>query len=284
MPKLSVVVSVRNEEKRIRACLEGIYANQPDEVIVVDGNSSDRTVPIAREFPNIHIIESKGSNLTRDRQIGIDAARNEFVAMIDGDHRLKPGDLESLYKDLEKFDVDIIQAGYISPNHSGFWNRAEEGLWEIAVNNPIGRRTMISTAPAIYKKKVFDFVRFEDVVTKTVDDTDFMYRLSKFPQFHIGVGRTKVVQEHFASLDSYVKKFLFYGKGDGEFCHKHPHRAPSMLFHLLVRYPFIYSWRAIRAGYWQTIPFVMLQGFVRFYGLMRYIVQLPFAKDHAVKK
>ena len=63
LAKLSVVVCVRNEEKRIRDCLESIYANDPDEVIVVDGNSSDRTIAIAREFPGIHIIESKGSNL-----------------------------------------------------------------------------------------------------------------------------------------------------------------------------------------------------------------------------
>ena len=51
--KLSVVVCVRNEEDRLRDCLESVYKNKPDEVILVDGNSSDKTIEIARQFPGI---------------------------------------------------------------------------------------------------------------------------------------------------------------------------------------------------------------------------------------
>ena len=270
--KLSVVVCVRNEEKRVRECLESVYANHPDEVILVDGASTDNTVAIAREFPGTRIIESRNSNLTRDRQIGIDAAKNNLIAMVDGDHRLRSGDLASLLKDMEEFNLDIVQAGFIAHDNRGFWQKAEEVWWEIAINNPIGLRTMISTAPAIYKKSVFNHIRFDDTVTTTVDDTDFMYRLSKFPQLRVGVGKTKVRQYHFASLRSYLKKFQMYGKGDGEFCRKHPSRAPSMLFHLLIRYPFIYSWKAICAGHAYAIPFFVLQGTVRFAGLLRYFL------------
>ncbi|MBI5456414.1 glycosyltransferase family 2 protein [Candidatus Kaiserbacteria bacterium] len=270
--KLSVVVCVRNEEKRIRDCLVGVYANNPDEVILVDGNSSDKTVAIAREFPGIHTIVSKNSNLTRDRQIGIDAARNELVAMIDGDHRLKKEDLEALYKDMVEYDLDIVQAGLVSSSDTGYWHRAEGALWELTQNAP-GPRTMISTAPSIYKKSVFKKVRFNDSLTSTVDDTDFMYRLSKFPELRVGVGKTKVVQHHFADLGIYLKKFQMYGKGDGEFCRKHPNRAPSMLFHLLIRYPFLYSWRAIRAGKAYAAPFFMLHGTMRFVGLARYFLR-----------
>ena len=95
MDKISVVVCVKNEEERIRACLEGIIKNSPDEIIVVDGNSYDNTVRIASEFTN-KIIITKNSNLTRDRQIGINAANNNFIAMIDGDHVLEQGDLNGL--------------------------------------------------------------------------------------------------------------------------------------------------------------------------------------------
>ena len=274
LAKLSVVVCVRNEEKRIRDCLESIYANDPDEVVVVDGNSSDRTIAIAREFPGIHIIESKGSNLPRDRQKGIDAAKNDLIAMIDGDHRLRNGDLASLLKDLREFDLDMVQSALAAHDGAGFWEKAEESTWDVSVNTPPGVRTMVGTAPAIYTKRLFQYVRFDDTITSTVDDADLMYRISKFPHLKVGMGRTKIRQYHFATLGSYLKKFLMYGKGDGEFCRKHPERAFGMIYHILVRYPVVYSFRLILSGHPEAIPFVVFQGLFRFIGLVRYFLPL----------
>jgi glycosyltransferase involved in cell wall biosynthesis len=271
--KLSVVVCVRNEEKRLRECLETLFQNDPDEVVLVDGGSTDRTVEIAREFPGVRIIESPNSTLTRDRQVGIDATHNQFVAMIDADHRLRPGDLASLAGDMEEFKFDIVQSGLVSHANSGFWDAAEEDSWELTQNVP-GRRNMVGTAPAIFNKRVFDFARFDDHITSTIEDTDFAYRLSKFPELRFGVGRTKIRQFHFANFKTYVKKFQWYGKGDGEFCRKHPERAASMIFHLLVRYPFLHSARALSRGYFRAVPFFVLQGMMRFVGLAKYFLNL----------
>ena len=132
---------------------------------------------------------------------------------------------------------------------------------------------MIGTAPAIYKKSVFDCARFDDSITKTIDDTDFMYRLSKFQELKFGIGKTNIRQFHFADFNTFFKKFQWYGKGDGEFCRKHPERSLSMIFHLIVRYPIIYSLRAIRRGYFKAIPFFILQGLMRFAGLTRYFLK-----------
>ena len=270
--KLSVVVCVRNEETRLLDCLQSVYDNKPDEVILVDGDSTDGTLAIARKFPGIQIIESKESTLTRDRQKGIDVAKNQFVAMIDADHRLRANDLESLMRDMDYFQFDIVQSGLISHTSEGFWNAAEDASWELTQNIP-GRRNMVGTAPAIYNKRVFDFARFDDYITSTIDDTDFSYRLSKFPELRFGVGRTKIKQYHFSDFQTYVRKFQWYGKGDGEFCRKHPERMVSMFFHLLVRYPILHSWKAVRAGCFSAVPFFILQGVMRFTGLVRYFLK-----------
>lgn len=267
--KLSVVVCVRNEEKRLQECLECIYQNEPDEVILVDGDSKDKTLEIARKFHDIRIIESKNSNLTEDRQKGLDAAENELIAMVDADHRLRPGDLKSLLRDMQEFNFDIVQSGLVSHKNHGFWDAAEEASWELTQNIP-GRRDMVGTAPAIYRKKVFEYARFDGKITSTIDDTDFSYRLSKFPELRFGIGRTNIRQYHFADFSTYFKKFQWYGKGDGEFCKKHPERLPSMLYHLLIRYPFIHSWTAIRNRRFNAVPFFILQGWLRFLGLVRY--------------
>jgi glycosyltransferase involved in cell wall biosynthesis len=121
--KLPVVVYVENEADRLRDCLKTVFQNESDDVILVDGDSSDDTVIITKEFSGIKTIESKNSNLTRYRQKGIDAAKNELIAMVDADHRLQKGDLKSLLSDMSEFNLDIVQSGLISYRNHGFCRR-----------------------------------------------------------------------------------------------------------------------------------------------------------------
>lgn len=127
---------------------------------------------------------------------------------------------------------------------------------------------------AIDNKRLCDRDRFEDNITVTIDDTDFAYRLSKFPEMRFGVGHTKIRQYHFSNFRTYVKKFQWYGKGDGEFCRKQPVRAASLIFHLLVRYIFLHSGRTLFRGYFRAVPFFVLQGTMRFVGLTKYFLGL----------
>ena len=41
---ISVLICAKNEEKRIRDCIESVLIENPDEVILVDGDSIDLTV------------------------------------------------------------------------------------------------------------------------------------------------------------------------------------------------------------------------------------------------
>ncbi len=263
MEKLSVVVCILNEEKRLDECLKLIVKNNPDEIIIVDGGSVDKSIEIAKKY-NTKIIISNNSNLTQDRQKGIDAAKNEYVALIDADHRLEEDSLARLIKELKKYSFDVGQSQLKSYKNYSWLNKAEEEFWDITHNNP-GPRKMIGVAPAIYKKKIFEKVKFDDTITKTIDDTDFIYRLSLISEFKYGILETKIAQLHDASFSSYMKKFKWYGIGDGEFCFKHKNRRGSMFYHLLIRYPFIYSFKGLIKGKFYAIPFFVLQGLTRFY-------------------
>ncbi len=270
--QLSVVICVKNEVNRINDCLDSVMTNDPKEIILVDGGSTDGTVEIVKKYENVKIIISKNSNLTRDRQLGIDSSSSEFVALIDADHRLRPNDLDSLLNDLKKNKFDIVQSGLRSYTNSGFWVSAEDQSWQLIQNVP-GPRNMIGTAPAIYNKRVFNFAKFDDKITKTIDDTDFSYRLSQHKGIKMGVGNTVIAQHHFSSFSDYVKKFLWYGKGDGEFCIKNPERTLSMLYHLGIRYPLLYSIKALFKGKIKVIPFFIFQGLLRLVGLILLVLK-----------
>jgi len=269
--KISVVVCVKNEEKKIRKCLSSIKKNKIiREIILVDGNSSDRTVILSKPFVN-KIILSKKKNLTADRQLGIDNCKSDIIAMIDADHVLKKNDLLNLYKDLINMNFDIVQS-QLQIKNKNFFNSLEQDAWDIVHNTP-GERSMIGVAPCIYKKKIFKKVKFDDKITKTIDDTDFIYRLSNLKKFKYGIGQTKIIQDHNSSLIDYVKKFLWYGHGDAEFILKHPKKLPSILFHQLIRYPIIYSLMGLKLFKFKVILFFCCQGYFRFFGLVYFFVR-----------
>ena len=82
--EFSVILVVLNEEQRIRDSLKRIQLMNPAEIIVIDGGSKDKTVIIAQEFTK-NITISTNSNLTRDRQIGVNKAKYDLLMFsIDG--------------------------------------------------------------------------------------------------------------------------------------------------------------------------------------------------------
>lgn len=84
---LSIVIPVYNEEHHLRACLEAIayQSEKPEEVIVVDNNSTDNTVQIANEFPFVTLIHEKKQGVLAARTTGFNAVNSDIIGRIDAD-------------------------------------------------------------------------------------------------------------------------------------------------------------------------------------------------------
>lgn len=85
--KVSVVVPAYNEEKYIEKCLQGLthQVEAPDEIILIDNNSTDKTVSIAKKFPGVTIIEEKMQGMIPARNKGFDTAQYDIIARTDAD-------------------------------------------------------------------------------------------------------------------------------------------------------------------------------------------------------
>lgn len=90
-PTLSVVVPAFDEEDTIAACLERLAAQSDyiHEIVVVDNNSTDRTVEIvlelAQRHPTIRLIREAEQGLVFARNAGMNAATGDLIARIDSD-------------------------------------------------------------------------------------------------------------------------------------------------------------------------------------------------------
>jgi len=262
-PPVSVIVIAKNEEARIARALDCVREFAPEELIVVDGLSQDRTVEIARE-KGARVI-SGGRGVAGDRQIGIDAAKHDLICFIDADHRPQPGDLNALLQDMSDFGFDAVQA-QVSIEETGFWTRAENEAFSV-FHHKAGPRTMMGTAPALYKRHVFSVARFDESSPGVSDDADLFYRLHKSGRVRFGIGHTLIAQAHHAGAADYAAKFKFYGRRDAGFCLKHPERAWSMFAHLMIRYPIVRPMRALLQGKWRGALYFWFCGNVRLYAM-----------------
>lgn len=92
MPKFSILIPARNEEKFLPSCLDAIkaaavpYPNQV-EIIVALNRCTDRTEDIARQC-GAKVVREDGRNLARIRNAAAKAATGEIIVTIDADSRM----------------------------------------------------------------------------------------------------------------------------------------------------------------------------------------------------
>jgi glycosyltransferase involved in cell wall biosynthesis len=81
---ISVVLATHNEAKNIEKCLDSVK-DWADEIIVVDGESSDDTVKLAKKYDARIIETTNKANFHINKQMGMDAAKGELVLQLDAD-------------------------------------------------------------------------------------------------------------------------------------------------------------------------------------------------------
>ena len=86
--RLSVVILTKNEEPRIGRCLESV--RWVDEVVVVDGESADRTVEICRAFGATIIVHPFCGDFGHERNLGNEAATGDWILQLDADDAVSP--------------------------------------------------------------------------------------------------------------------------------------------------------------------------------------------------
>src|SRR6266850_2215771 len=116
---VSVVVPVRNEESSIAEVIQSILGQslQPQEIIIVDGGSSDKTREIIRECINdehhLQLIEHADAYPGKARNLGIQQARTEWIAMTDAGTIIRSDWLANLMREARSTEgADVVLGSY----------------------------------------------------------------------------------------------------------------------------------------------------------------------------
>jgi glycosyltransferase involved in cell wall biosynthesis len=117
----SVIATVRNEAGSIEPFLESLarQTRTPDEVVVVDGGSTDGTLERLRELERRHrwlrVHEAPGANISEGRNLAIARARGPLVGVTDAGTTLQPDWLERLLEPLERDGSLAVASGFFGP-------------------------------------------------------------------------------------------------------------------------------------------------------------------------
>lgn len=88
-PKVSIIIPVYNEERKIKNCLDSIFSQsyKDFEVLIIDDNSTDKTLEIVRNY-KVRILKNGKKDYDIGKAIGIKNSKGEYLLFIDADNRL----------------------------------------------------------------------------------------------------------------------------------------------------------------------------------------------------
>ncbi len=127
MPKISVVINTLNEEKNLPNCLKSVK-NLADEIVVVDMESDDNTVKIAKKFgAKVYSHKRTGGYVEPARNFALSKATGDWILLLDADEEISKTLENKLKNIIENPEADyyrlprknIIFGKWIK--HSSWW-------------------------------------------------------------------------------------------------------------------------------------------------------------------
>ena len=235
--KVTVISTVKNEESSIREFLDSLLTQvrAPDEIIITDGGSHDRTTEIINEYiasgAPIRLIVARG-NRSVGRNIAIKNAQYDTIACTDAGCRVDPDWLKNIIKPFESNSNVDIAMGFYRPVADASFGRCVAALITRDAKR-IDPNTFLPSARSVaFKKEVWRKVGGFPEQFSWNEDTPFAIKLRKSSFRSVFVPQAIVYWRVENGIKDVFLRYHFYARGDGEL------RLFKKYFSLYVRYLF----------------------------------------------
>lgn len=170
----SVIMAVRNGESFLTEAIESVLGGtiQPAEILVVDGDSTDKTPMIAQSYPEVRYVVQQGLGIPAAYNQGVRESRHELIAFLSCDDLWEPTKLErqeAFMRDNAAVDFCVTRVRhFLSPGSEippGF--RPE--LFE-------SDRVAYIMETLLARRRVFDKVGMFDESFEVAEDVDWFAR------------------------------------------------------------------------------------------------------------
>lgn len=213
--KISLVIPLYNEETSLEKLVESINQQtfQPDETILVDGGSIDKTVEVFEKLcsrnPLYKLIKTERATPGKGRNIGIEYARNQWIALTDAGIKLNDDWLENLLQVIEENPSTDVVYGNFAPAVKNLFEKCAAFAYVYPQGENGIRGKFI--ASSLIKKEVWQKVGgFPDL--RAAEDLMFMNEIERQGFSAAYAPKAMVYWQLRPDIFSTFRKFVLYSK------------------------------------------------------------------------
>lgn len=239
--KTSFIATVLNEEKTIEALLSSLakQTKKPEEIIIVDGGSTDQTVAKIKTFQKKHpeleikVFVKKGANRSQGRNLAIKKAQNEIIAIADAGGELDRRWLEKISQPFSDPSVEVV-AGYFKGKGKNVFEECV-ATFTLTVPHRVDPQNFLPASRSMaIRKKIWQ--KFSGFPEEFSDNEDFVFsnRLKKEGAKIVFAPEAVFYWYPREDLQSFAKMIFRFARGDAFAGLRYPRVATIFSRYLLA--------------------------------------------------
>ncbi|WP_051207492.1 glycosyltransferase family 2 protein [Butyrivibrio sp. AE3006] len=167
---ISIIVPVYNIENYIDDCIQSLLRQTYDdvEIILVDDGSTDKSGVICDQYRSMDIVRvfhKTNGGLSDARNYGIERAKGEILAFVDGDDLVHPQMYQIMENIMIKEDADIVSCSFLRDDKDFCARKIDTNVIKYDITSQMGALRGEGTVSVyawnkLYRRELFDDIKY----------------------------------------------------------------------------------------------------------------------------